>query len=66
MYLSRPQKDDTMRIHAGTPTTPHFFCPDECFDKQVAIAEAALAAIEARLDWGVQLSLALVEEWGQP
>jgi hypothetical protein len=55
-----------MRIHAGTPTAPHFFCPDECFDRQVAIAEAALAAIEARFDWGAQLSFALLEEWGQP
>jgi hypothetical protein len=56
-----------MRIHAGTPTAPHFFCPDECFDRQVAIAEAALAAIEVSVaDWGAQLRLALLEEWGKP
>ena len=54
-----------MRIHAGTPTVPHFFCSDECFDKQVAIANAALAAIEEYLEWGERLRLALVEEWGR-
>ena len=55
-----------MRIHAGTPTVPHLFCSEECFDRQVAIAEAALANIEARFDFGVQLRLALLEEWGRP